>query len=254
MNRKNIFISSLLIASSLTAFAQDTLDKSKFQYPKGNLHLSGNQVQFNYIKDTEIRSDTMAVYNDWSKAMEFNFKDAPEYLICKVIPSPLPAGQEGMLVVTYDAIKRNDYGFSGYNLGMYTNDESMPIKTVYINAYIEEDFSLLTEEEKENPPRIVFKEDEFNFGSVKAGEKVKCSFEFSNTGKRDLIVRKTKASCGCTATQLVKKVLKPGESSKIDVVFDTRGRSGKQHKTIFVISNDQRHANYALRVVGNIIK
>ncbi len=77
----------------------------------------------------------------------------------------------------------------------------------------------------------------FDFGIIKQGETVEYIFTFKNTGKNDLIIRKTKASCGCTAVRLGDKVIKPGQESSIKAVFNSRGKKGKQHKSITVTTN-----------------
>jgi methionine aminopeptidase len=44
-------------------------------------------------------------------------------------------------------------------------------------------------------------------------------------------------SCGCTVAKWDKKPIAPGKSVSIDVVFDSKGKIGLQHKTIVVESN-----------------
>jgi hypothetical protein len=242
----------LLFGGQFAIQAQDAIDITRYPHAIGHLHMGKNQLNFNYLKDSEIRNDTVRVISSWDKPMTFEFRDIPSYLNCRVEPHPLPPRQDGLLIVTYDAVARKDYGFSNYNLGMYTNDDKQPIKTIFLSAYIEEDFSGLTKEDIESAPRIKFEKEVYNFGIAKVGEHVKYSYVFRNEGKRDLIIRATKASCGCTASSPEKTVLKPGESSKIDVDFNTWGRSGAQNKTIFVISNDPRNSNVALRIEGTI--
>ena len=63
---------------------------------------------------------------------------------------------------------------------------------------------------------------------------------------RKLIIRKTKASCGCTATQPQKEILTSKDSTIIDVTFYSGERSGKQRKSITVITNDPKNAQTTL--------
>lgn len=248
---KPLWLLPFLVAGQ-ASYAQDAVDVNRFPYALGHLHMNKNVLSYNYLRDTEIRNDTVEVVSSWDKPMTFEFRDIPSYLACRVEPHPLPPRTDGKLIVTYSAPKRNEYGSSSYNLGMYTNDDQQTIKTIFLSAYIEEDFSKLTKEEIDNAPRIVFEKEVYNFGAVKVGDHVKYSYVFRNDGKRDLIIRNTKASCGCTASAPEKTVLKPGESSKVDVDFNTWGRGGMQSKTIFVISNDPRNSNVALRIEGTI--
>ena len=82
-------------------------------------------------------------------------------------------------------------------------------------------------------------ENRFDFGDIQEGQVVSHSFEIFNSGDEDLIINKVKASCGCTAAQPEKDILKSGESTKIKVKFNSSRRSGKQKKYVYVFSNDK---------------
>src|SRR5680860_207837 len=43
-----------------------------------------------------------------------------------------------------------------------------------------------------------FEEMEFEFGTIKEGEKVEHQFNFTNTGESPLVISNVQASCGCT--------------------------------------------------------
>jgi hypothetical protein len=84
---------------------------------------------------------------------------------------------------------------------------------------------------------ITFESEVFDFGQIQEGEKVAYSFKFTNTGKVPLIVASAHASCGCTVPKVSDKPIAPGESGKIEVVFNSENRMGIQNKTITVLSN-----------------
>ncbi len=86
---------------------------------------------------------------------------------------------------------------------------------------------------------IQFAATEHDFGQVEEGEKVKCRYEFTNTGDADLLLQKVQASCGCTKPEYDKKPIRPGKKGRIEVAFNTKGRPGKQHKTVKVVTNTE---------------
>ncbi len=88
-------------------------------------------------------------------------------------------------------------------------------------------------------PVLKFETDFHDFGRVIQGEKVSFGFKFKNTGKSDLIISSVSTSCGCTVPEYPKTSIKPGESHKIDVKFDSEGRRGYQNKTVTISSNAQ---------------
>jgi Protein of unknown function (DUF1573) len=85
---------------------------------------------------------------------------------------------------------------------------------------------------------IQFDTNEFIFGTIKDGEVVQHTFQFTNTGKAPLIVRDAKASCGCTVPQWTKEAIAPGGTGKIDVTFNSSGKGGqKVEKRVTVYAN-----------------
>ena len=86
---------------------------------------------------------------------------------------------------------------------------------------------------------IKFVATEHDFGKVQEGEKVAHTFEVLNTGKADLLLQSVKPSCGCTTPKYDKKPIRPGKKGAIEVVFDTKGRAGKQRKTVMVVTNTE---------------
>lgn len=84
---------------------------------------------------------------------------------------------------------------------------------------------------------IQFNETEFNFGKVKAGEKVQHEYVFKNTGKEPLIISDAKGSCGCTVPEWPKEPIPVGGSGKLKVEFDSKGKNGPQTKQVTVTAN-----------------
>jgi len=84
---------------------------------------------------------------------------------------------------------------------------------------------------------MTFDQTDFDFGSVKEGEKVKHSYKFKNTGSEPLIISGAKGSCGCTVPKWPSEPIAPGGTGVIDVEFDSKGKPGKQTKRVTVNAN-----------------
>ncbi len=84
---------------------------------------------------------------------------------------------------------------------------------------------------------IAFAETEFNFGQVKAGEKVQHVYKFTNTGDEPLVISNAKGSCGCTVPSWPKEPIGIGEEGEILVEFNSKGKSGNQTKTVTITGN-----------------
>ena len=86
---------------------------------------------------------------------------------------------------------------------------------------------------------VKFLATEHDFGQVNEGEKVTHVYEVLNTGDADLLLQSVKPSCGCTTPKFDKKPIRPGKKGSIQVVFNTKGRPGKQRKTVSVVTNTE---------------
>jgi len=96
---------------------------------------------------------------------------------------------------------------------------------------------------------VDFDKEVYDYGTIKQGVKVEYDFKFKNTGKNDLIISDAYSSCGCTIPEYPKEPIKPGESSKIKVLFNSAGRSNKQDKTINLIVNTEEKIKQ-LKIIG----
>ena len=218
----------------------------------GNLRFKSNHLAFMDIYVGKTKTDSLGVYNQSKQTINIGFHNIPKFLTLKANPENLLPDQEGYIVVTYYAAKRKDYGLIFDRFALKTNDSSQPLKTLNVSAKIKEDFSLLCDKDLKKAPKIVFDTTVFNFGTVKSGSKIEYKFKFSNRGKRNLAIRKVKASCGCTAIKPESTLIKKKKSSSIGIIFNTKGRKGKQHKTVTIISNDPKTPEIVLHIMGTL--
>ncbi len=108
-------------------------------------------------------------------------------------------------------------------------------------------------ENKKQLTEIKFYEESHDFGEIAEGEKVSHRFKFKNVGKYPLIIESVKPSCGCTTPNYSKDPVPPGEEGFIDVEFNSKGRSGKQTKSITIRANTEQGV-HVLRFTGEVVK
>jgi hypothetical protein len=101
--------------------------------------------------------------------------------------------------------------------------------------------------------QIEFEEDTYEFEEIKEGEKVKRVFTYTNVGNQPLILSDLRTTCGCTASEWSKEPLEVGKTQTITIVFDSKGKPGRQHKTVSVFSNATNEPVYRLRLYGNVL-
>lgn len=88
-----------------------------------------------------------------------------------------------------------------------------------------------------NVPAIKFETTEHDFGKILQGEQVSYTFKFKNVGDAPLIITSIEKTCGCTSPDFSNKPIKPGESGKITITYDSKGHKGFQNKRLIVKAN-----------------
>ncbi len=232
-----------------------------FRFKMDKIRMKTNHVAFAKLKSNTTKKQTVEIINDSDEDITISFdpKRMPAHIKAEAVPGKLKANQKGKLLITYNASKKNSWGYVIDRLGILLNGNKPVKNTLSVSATIVEDFSKLSEQELANAPSMNFESKEFNFGKLDQGKSVTHEFKFKNAGKRELIIRKTKTSCGCTAVE-TKKVIKPGESSTIKTVFNSAHKSGKQNKSITITTNipgkdknGRDKYKVVLRVKGEVI-
>ena len=92
--------------------------------------------------------------------------------------------------------------------------------------------------EKKSPGRIVFDKEIHNFGTLKDGEIVSFSFIFRNMGGSPLNLTKGEKSCGCLELKYSLNEVVPGESSTVEMIFNTSGEWGNVIKEATIETSD----------------
>lgn len=225
-------------------------------YPKtiGELRLETTHFSFVTVYANTVKKDTLKIYNPSKMPMKISFKNVPAYLKLVSVPSILKPGEKGFILGEYDATSINDWDFISDKSEILINDQSPENNMITISANVKEDFSKLSPEQLQNAPKIVFNNTSHDFGKIKGDAKVEHLFTFKNTGKNDLIIRKIKATCGCTTFNPDKTTLKPGESGTFKTIFNPEGRKGVQRKSINLVTNDPQNPNVRLMITADIIE
>ena len=101
-------------------------------------------------------------------------------------------------------------------------------------------------------PNMKFEVTEIDYGTIEKGSDPLRVFNFVNTGTEPLIIKHAKGSCGCTVPKYPKEPILPGESSKIEVRYDTK-RVGPFSKTVTLTTNEIAQKR-VLRIKGKVNK
>ncbi len=142
-----------------------------------------------------------------------------------------------------------------FSIGLISCNNQNKEKVIYSVEDIENFVSADENKKKdvENLPIISFEKSVHDFGKVMQGERLSYTFTFKNTGKSNLIIESTQASCGCTTTIPPKAPIRPGETGEIKVTFDSKTKEGKVSNAVAVMANT--HPIYTvIKVEAEVIK
>jgi hypothetical protein len=223
---------------------------TKYPLSLGHLRYKPFYHLFFDLKVTETRTDTVFIYNGWDKEMTFSFDNLPGYLDIIPFPNKLKPGKEGILLVTMDASIRGEYDMVFDKVVMKTNDALEPDKTLDFIAVIVEDFSKYQNGDFTSAPVAKFNTLDYDFGTIRQSSIVRFTLELSNPGADTLFLRKSNSSCGCTVGKPDKSSLAPGESTNIQISFNTFGRRGRQSISVTFLTNDPRNPSQVFTLEG----
>ncbi len=107
-------------------------------------------------------------------------------------------------------------------------------------------------------PKIVFEGAEYDFGRSKAGEPIRHTFYFTNTGEATLELMNVQPQCGCTTAGDWSHKVEPGKSGSIPIQVNTANlQAAPILKTVTVTCNDHSSpssSTIVLKLKGTIWK
>jgi len=106
-------------------------------------------------------------------------------------------------------------------------------------------------QENKNAADFKFEVEEYNFGTIKQGDKVSYDFSFTNVGKEPLVITEAHGSCGCTVPSWPKEPIAKSGKGSIHVEFNSTGKMGPQDKTVTITSN-AKVGSKVLHLKGNV--
>lgn len=76
-----------------------------------------------------------------------------------------------------------------------------------------------------------------DFGAAKSGSTLKTTFTVKNTGKGELKIENIMIGCDCISVEYSREPIPPGGSAEIVVTFNTTGYTGKNVRSVTLVTN-----------------
>src|ERR1017187_1560662 len=94
----------------------------------------------------------------------------------------------------------------------------------------------------------------YDFGRMRAGDPVKYTYVFTNTGDRLLIINSVQPQCGCTTAGEWTKQVEPGNIGSIPIQFNTASYNGPVFKQVTVTCNITNQPALFLQLKGTVYR
>jgi hypothetical protein len=215
----------------------------------GPLAMKSASLKCGNLDQGEQRSDAFMVVNLSDKPINVTFGDVSQWLDVKVSPNPIPA--RGTAEMTYTVTASRDlWGKNRYwatpliNGKAYRNGNND--SRIYVTAFTRENFSNMSEEEKDKGPMPKFTTSTFQAGKIKKGETVHAEFVMTNEGKTPFCVYKVDADAKCWSHSDI-PACAPGQKIKFRVHIDTSKMPEGEMLTIVTLTT-----NCPLRPIINL--
>jgi hypothetical protein len=224
--------------------------EEEYRYPMGNLRLETGYLGFGRMNFGTSNTINLKMINSGNNDITVDFANLPQWIKAKANKVVLKPKEKKEIGITYNTVKKNDWGFLMDYVILIIDGKQDPKNKITVTAEVMEDFSKLTPEQKANAPKIKFESSNYNYNSVAESTLVTYDYKFTNMGKSDLKIRKVNITCDCLKVTPKIQTIKPGETSSINVVFNTKGYKGPQTKTVTVITNDPASPQITLWLKG----
>lgn len=221
----------------------------------GNFRMVSRYMNLGDITTEKNVAKSYSIYNQADTVVNIEkLSYNNSFMKVTIEPMALLPRAKATVTVEFDPAKRNDYGYVQDRIELITNDKLQDTKSIYVTSNITKYFPPIRPEDTKSLSIIKLDKTVHDFGDIKQGDKVTAVFTITNIGGDNLIIYKVKPSCGCTLSELEKKVLLPGESGKLTLTFDSAGKDGIQEKHINLYCSDPKNFNPVITIKAKIKK
>lgn len=233
-------------------------DNPEASYPRvmKKLRLSKTRVTMLNARTGNIITDRIDIVNTDSKPLKLTFKKVPSHIRVVASNTLLQPKEQGDITVTYNVSAAKDYGRKedSFYIMLGNDNKSWKDNRIYVSAYITEDFSRMTDEQKEMAPVAVFSVNRLDFGNMMQKERRVRFLTLSNQGKSPLIIRKIASDYEGLKIIPDKKVIPAGKAIKVKMDFNTGTFNGYVVQRATFFTNDPRNSVSRLFAVAQVTK
>lgn len=231
-------------------------DNLELSYPRimDGLRLDKTQVSILDARTGSIKTESIRFINTTAKPMRLSFRNVPPHIRVVASNTQLQPRESGQITLSYLASEAKDFGRKEDNFQVVINNDTKASANnqIHVSAYITEDFSRLTPEQRANAPVAVYSENRINFGKMTQNAKQTKFITLENKGKQPLFIRKVMPEYDGLSVTPEKMVIAAGKSVKLKVTFDAGRFNGNVVQRVTVFTNDPKNSLSRLFVTATV--
>ncbi|MCD7963086.1 MAG: DUF1573 domain-containing protein [Rikenellaceae bacterium] len=214
-----------------------------------------NSFLFGYMSRGNSGSRSIELYNSGKDPAKISFEtkgNVPESVYSvKVVPEVIGPGEKGEMIFTYDLTRADIWGLVSTTVLITVNGKRSAMDfTAY--STITEDFTKLTQKQKENAPSGEFSSQFHHFNELPEGVTVEHEFVLVNKGNDPLIIRSVLPNSSKITATVDRTELKKGEGAIFKVTLNTAGMDGRVSESVTIILNDPSRPMRELRLAATV--
>ena len=257
---KNLFVytnglpqrSQLTIKGQVIAREQ-TLDT---QYPDaiGPLRLEAASLPLGKVNRPKRRTAHMTVFNPTLDTLVATIDRVPDHWrLTHFVPDTIAPGATAVLIATIDAQTAPLWGLNCDTLAVgVRGPQGTATGTVEVMAQVGEDFSRLTDRQRERAPHIDVSTELLNTFATD-GNKPQARFTVTNTGRDPLLLRRIWSPEKAVTIEADRTEVKRGKTATVTVSVDPDALGGTLLNTMLtIISNDPDRPAATMRLAAQL--
>ncbi len=225
-----------------------------FPFMIGELRMKSASLDLGRFRNSEKVTREFKVLNAGRAPMRWRVDPTRGHMDAWISPQQLEPGQEGVLTIVYNALRKPGFGPVPDTLRFYSEIEGVEPLEIKLSLYLEEDFTRLKADQLADAPKVSFTNTSHDFGAVKTATEVSHTFEIRNKGKRQLMVRKVVTSSPYLQYELENTRIRFNQTVSLKVSYSAVDKPGPFMEKLTLICNDPDRPEVNVYVQGAVIK
>lgn len=209
-----------------------------YKYYYGNVVVINNNINLKKTHPLDTTVFEIPMYNNGNKIISVKKINKANNIMIGPYIKEFGPDEELVLRCAYTPIKPTYYGPQRHEIRLFTDDDSMPIKSFYIESEVFDNPKNFTKKELKRSPKGIWNKKEVDFGNVYDTSKLTAEFVLKNKGKDPLIIRRIIKPCECIHVTSQRDTLMKNESTVIKITYTPEFYVGVDERFIRIITNE----------------